>query len=119
LIFLDKVNNKYSSVIIIWLNLSIFVMKSNMLCNFLKFVFGFAMHCYFQLPKIKVKGSVQRKLRWVETGLKRCIWASDRGAGQRFIVKVSLHLVFSLFPFPDSTTQFIGEFYNNRRSAAN
>ncbi len=46
------------------------------------------------------------KLTWVETGIKRWVWASDRGAGQRFIVKVSLHLVFSLFPFPVSTTQF-------------
>jgi hypothetical protein len=56
------------------------------------------------------KGSVQRKLRWVETGVKRWVWASDRGAGQRFIVKVSLDLVFSLFPFSVSTTQFISEF---------
>jgi hypothetical protein len=57
-----------------------------------------------------LKGSVQRKLRWVETGVNRWVWASDHGAGQCFIVKVSLHLVLSLFPFPVSTTQFIGEF---------
>jgi hypothetical protein len=63
------------------------------------------------------KGSVQRKLRWVETGGNRWVWASDRGAGQCFIVKVSLHLVLSLFPFPVSTTQFIGEFWTNKRSA--
>jgi hypothetical protein len=60
--------------------------------------------------KSHFKGSVQRKLRWVETGVIRWVWASDRGAGQCFIVKVSLHLVSSLFPFPVSTTQFIGEF---------
>jgi hypothetical protein len=63
-----------------------------------------------------VKGSVQRKLRWVETGVNRWAWASDRGAGKYFIVKVSLHLVLSLFPFQVSTTQFIGELWNNRWS---
>jgi hypothetical protein len=61
-----------------------------------------------------VKGSVQRKLRWVETGVNQWVWASDRGAGQYFIIKVSLHLVLSLFPFPVSTTQFIDDFWNNR-----
>jgi hypothetical protein len=64
----------------------------------------------FKILVLPLKGSVQRKLRWVETGLKRWVWPSDRGAGPHFIVKASLHLVFSLFPFPVSTTQFIGEF---------
>jgi hypothetical protein len=32
------------------------------------------------------KGSVQRKLRWVETGVNRWVWASDRGAGHYFIL---------------------------------
>jgi hypothetical protein len=66
---------------------------------------------------VYLKGSVQRKLRWVETGINRWVWASDHGAGHCIIVEVSLHLVYSLFPFPFSTVQFIGEFWNNRRSA--
>jgi hypothetical protein len=65
---------------------------------------------------MKLKGSVQRKLRWVETGVNQWVWASDRSAGQYFIVKVSLHLLLSLFPFPVSTTQFIGEFWTNKQS---
>ncbi len=63
-----------------------------------------------------LKGSVQRKLRWVKTGVNRWVWASDHGPGQYFIVKVSLHLALSLFPFLVSTTQFIGELWNNRWS---
>jgi hypothetical protein len=35
---------------------------------------------------ILFKGSVQRKLRGVETGVNRWVWASDRGAGHYFIV---------------------------------
>ncbi len=62
------------------------------------------------------KGSVQRKLRWVETGVNRWVWVSDRGTGQCFIVKVSLHLVYSFFPFPVRTTQFLSEFWNNKWS---
>jgi hypothetical protein len=33
-----------------------------------------------------LKDSVQRKLRWVETGVNRWVWASYRDAGHCFIV---------------------------------
>jgi hypothetical protein len=64
----------------------------------------------------ELKGSVQQKLRWVETGVNRWLWAWAHGAGECFIVKVSLHIVSSLFLFLVSTTQFIGEFWHNRWS---
>ncbi len=62
------------------------------------------------------KGSVQRKLRWVENGLKRCVWG-DCGAGRFYVVLLRLHLAFTIFPFPVSTAQLIGEFWKIRRSA--
>ncbi len=62
----------------------------------------------------RVKGSVQQKVWWVETCIIRWVWASDRGAGHCCIVKVTLHLVYSLFPFPVRTVQIIGEFWNIR-----
>ncbi len=34
-----------------------------------------------------------------------------------FFVLVHLHLVLSIFSFPASTAQFIGEFWTNRQSA--
>jgi hypothetical protein len=65
----------------------------------------------------RVKGSVQRKLRWVENGVNRSVGASDCGAGHSFIVLFSFHRGFSIFPFPVSTAEFIGEFWKNKRSA--
>jgi hypothetical protein len=63
------------------------------------------------------KGSVQRKLRWVENGVNRSVGASDCGAGHSFVVLFRFHLGFSIFPFPVSTAEFIGEFWKNKQSA--
>jgi hypothetical protein len=64
-----------------------------------------------------VKGSVQRKLRWVETGVNRSVGASDCGAGHSFVVLFRFRLSFTIFPFPVSTAEFIGEFWKMKRSA--
>jgi hypothetical protein len=55
-----------------------------------------------------IKGSVQRKLRWVENGLNRSVGASDCGAGHSFVVLFGFHFDFTIFPFSASTAQFIG-----------
>ncbi len=55
------------------------------------------------------KGSVQRKLRWVENGVNRSVGASDCGAGRSFVFLFGFHLGFAIFPFPVSTAQIIGE----------
>jgi hypothetical protein len=41
----------------------------------------------------------------------------DRGAGHYFFDLVHLHLVLTIFPFPVSTAEFIGEFWANKQSA--
>jgi hypothetical protein len=66
---------------------------------------------------LTVKGSVQRKLRWVENGVNRCVWAWDCGAGRFFVVLLRRHLALTVFPFPVSTAQLRGEFGKNRQSA--
>jgi hypothetical protein len=58
----------------------------------------------------RIKGSVQRKLRWVENGVNRSVRASDCGAGHPFVILFGFHLGFSIFPFLVSTAQIIGEF---------
>ncbi len=64
------------------------------------------------------KGSVQRKLRWVENGVNRSIGASDCGAGHSFVVLFRFYFGFAIFPFPVSTVQIISEFWINRWSGA-
>jgi hypothetical protein len=64
-----------------------------------------------------LKGSVQRKLRWVENGVNRSVGASDCGAGHSFVVLFRFPLVFAMFPFPVGIAEFIGEFWTNKRSA--
>ncbi len=64
-----------------------------------------------------LKGSVQRKLRWVENGVNRSVGASDCGAGHSFVVLFRFRLGFAIFPFPVSTAEFIGELWTNKRSA--
>jgi uncharacterized BrkB/YihY/UPF0761 family membrane protein len=61
-----------------------------------------------------LKGSVQHKLRWVESGVIRRVWASYRDAGNYFVVVGGLHLVFNFFPFLFSTGQIMGKFWKNR-----
>ncbi len=61
-----------------------------------------------------LKGSVQRKLRWVENGVNRSVGASDCGAGHSFVVLFIFHLGFTILY---STAEFIGEFWKNKRSA--
>jgi hypothetical protein len=64
-----------------------------------------------------LKGSVQRKLRWVENGVNRSVGAWDSGAGHSFVVLFRFRLDFAIFPFPVSTAEFVGEFWTNKRSA--
>ncbi len=59
---------------------------------------------------VYLKGSVQRKLRWVKNGPNQCVWAWDCGAGRFYVVLLRLHLAFTIFLFPVSTAQLIGEF---------
>ncbi len=70
-------------------------------------------HVFSNLTVI-FKGSVQRKLRWVENGVNRSVGASDCGAGHSFVVLFGFHLGFATFPFPVSTVKIIGEFWINR-----
>jgi hypothetical protein len=46
-----------------------------------------------------IKGSVQRKLRWVENGVNKSVGASDCGAGHSFVVLFGFHLGFTIFHF--------------------
>ncbi len=62
-----------------------------------------------------LKGSVQRKLSWVENGVNRSVGASDYGAGHSFVVLFRFHLGFTIFPFPVITAQVVGEFWRNRQ----
>jgi hypothetical protein len=66
------------------------------------------------IDKSVLKGSVQRKLRWVKNHVNRSVLASDSGAGHSFVVLLGFHLGFTIFPFPVSTVQIIGEFWKNR-----
>jgi hypothetical protein len=61
-----------------------------------------------------LKGSVQRKLRWVENGANRSVGASDCGAGRSLVVLFRFNLGFAIFPFPVSNAQIIGKFLINR-----
>jgi hypothetical protein len=64
--------------------------------------------------KCPFKGSVKRKLRWVENSINRCVWAWDCGAGRFFyVVLLRRHLSYTIFQFPVNTAQFIGEFWKN------
>jgi adenosine deaminase len=56
-----------------------------------------------------IKGSVQRKLRWVENGVNRSVGTSDCGAGHSFVVLFGFHLGFAIFPFPVSTAKIIAD----------
>ncbi len=69
------------------------------------------------LSQSEFKGSVQRKLRWVENGVNRSVGASDCGAGHSFVVLFRFQLGFTIFPFPVSTAVFKGEFWKNKQSA--
>ncbi len=65
-----------------------------------------------------LKGSVQQKLRWVLIGANCWVLAWDCGAGHYFDFLLCRCLTLDIFPFPVTTAELIGEFYNNRRSAA-
>ncbi len=60
-----------------------------------------------------IKGSVQRKLRWVENGVNRR-GTSDCGPEHSFVVFFGFHLDFTIFPFPVSTALVIDEFWKNK-----
>ncbi len=76
------------------------------------------MYSYFRHAHVHgmfiLKGSVQRKLRWVENGVNRSVGASDCGAGHSFVVLFRFRLGFDIFPLPASTAQIIGDFWKNR-----
>ncbi len=76
----------------------------------------FLSNCNCEFHILELKGSVQRKLRWVENGVNRSVGASDCGAGHSFVVLFRFHSGFAIFPFPVSTAEFIGEFWKNKRS---
>jgi hypothetical protein len=42
------------------------------------------------------------------------VGASDCCTGHSFVVLFEFHLGFTIFPFPVSTAQVIGEFWKNR-----
>jgi hypothetical protein len=68
-------------------------------------------YCWeYKCAPLCLKGSVQRKLKWVENGVKRSVGASDCGDGHSFVVLFGFHLGFAIFPFPISTVKIIGEF---------
>jgi hypothetical protein len=46
-------------------------------------------------------------------------WPGTVALGTYFDLLIRRHLVLNVFPFPVSKAKLIGEFYNNRRSAAN
>jgi hypothetical protein len=69
---------------------------------------------FLDLNGKSLKGSVQRKLRWVENGVIRQQWALHCGAGYYFVDLGGLHLGYAFFPFPFSTAQITGEFWKNR-----
>jgi hypothetical protein len=56
-----------------------------------------------------LKGSVQRKLRWVEIGANRWVLAWDCGAGHYFDFLLRRRLALDVFPFPVTTAKLIGE----------
>jgi hypothetical protein len=58
-----------------------------------------------------IKGNVQQKLRWVENGVNRCVWAWDCGVRSFYVVLLRRRLVFTIFPFPVSTAQVTGKFW--------
>jgi hypothetical protein len=70
----------------------------------------------FHLSILLFKCSVYRKQRWVKSGVIQRVWASHRGAEYYCVNLGGLHLMYSFFPFPVCTAQFIGEFWKNRRS---
>jgi hypothetical protein len=66
-----------------------------------------------------IKDNVQRKLRWVKNSTNHYIFAWDCGAGHYFEFLTCRCRVLNIFPFPVSAAKLLGDFYNNRRSAAN
>jgi hypothetical protein len=75
------------------------------------------MQALFIKDTLFFKGSVQRKLRWVENGVNRCVWTWDCGAGCFFVILLCHLLVCTIFLFLVSIAQFIGEFWKNGWSA--
>jgi hypothetical protein len=52
-----------------------------------------------------LKGSVQRKLRWVENNVNRSVGALECGARHSSVILFGFHLDFTIFLFPVSTAQ--------------
>jgi hypothetical protein len=72
--------------------------------------------CEIPLPNLQhFKGSVQRKLRWVENGVDPRVQALDHGAGHYFLVLVRLHLVLTILYFRFRSV--LPNLWTNRRSA--
>ncbi len=58
---------------------------------------------YNKLSTYLIKGSVQQKLRWAESGVDRRVLVSDCTAARKFASLIYCFLLFSIFPFPIST----------------
>jgi hypothetical protein len=56
-----------------------------------------------------IKGNVQQKQRWVESGIIRRVWALSRGTGNIFFVLGGLHLVLPFFCFCPNYRQVLEE----------
>ncbi len=56
-------------------------------------------YAYILYIHFLIKGSVQRKLRWVENGVNRSEGASDCGAGRSFVLLFGFHVGFAIFRF--------------------
>ncbi len=66
-----------------------------------------------------IKGIVQRKLRWVESGVTRWVMLQYWGAGHYFLILKGHHLVVRIKRFSATRAQIISNVGNNWRSAEN
>ncbi len=106
-----KNKNRYLLVQVSFLEIG-FALREYKIFSYQSFVNDKKNHTFLSL-----KGSVQRKLRWVENGVNKSVGASDCGAGHFFVILFRFHLGFTILSFPVSTAEFIGEFWKNKRSA--
>jgi hypothetical protein len=65
-------------------------------------------------PDARCSGQRESSSNQMVYVLKGSVGASDFGAGHSFVVSFGFHLGFTIFLFPVSTAQIIGEFWNNR-----
>jgi hypothetical protein len=66
-----------------------------------------------------IKGSVQRKLRWVEYCANLWVLVLNRGAGNYLLSLLSLHVVLNVFLFLFSKAKLVDYFRTNWQRAVN